>query len=106
MWVLQGDNVENFGNVMWVLLGNNVTKCSLTIMDANIAWLAKETNEKIGRLMWVLWGENIVECNMKYSYVGIIACLNKFLYFLLMFHILCLTNITKFEFVKMQYLDE
>jgi hypothetical protein len=62
---------------MWVLQGNNVTKCNLTIIYANITCLAKKTNEKFGRLMWVLWGENIITCNMKYSYVGIIACPKK-----------------------------
>jgi len=36
---------------MWVLWGDNVTKCNLTIMDANIAGLAKKTNEKFGRLI-------------------------------------------------------
>jgi len=74
---------------MWVLQGNNVTKCNLTIMDANITWLAKKTNENFGRLMRVLWGEMIIKCNMKYSYVGIITCPKKcyviinVLYFLL-----------------------
>jgi hypothetical protein len=29
---------------MWVLQGNNVTKYNLTIMDANITWLTKKTN--------------------------------------------------------------
>jgi len=45
---------EEFRNAMWVLWGNYVIKCSLTIMDANIRWLAKKINEEIGRLMWVL----------------------------------------------------
>jgi hypothetical protein len=42
---------EEFGNEMWVLWDNYVTKCSLTIMDVNITWLAKKINEKFGRLM-------------------------------------------------------
>ncbi len=62
---------------MWVLQGDNVTKCSLIIMDVDIAWLVKKTNENFGRLVRVLWGENIVECSMKYSYINIIACPNK-----------------------------
>jgi hypothetical protein len=33
-----------------------------------------KTNEKFGRLCEYYGGENIVKCNMKYSYVGIIAC--------------------------------
>jgi hypothetical protein len=43
MWVLHNQpktTNEKFGNAMWVLWGNNVTKCSLTIMYVNIAWLA------------------------------------------------------------------
>jgi hypothetical protein len=63
--------------MMWVLQGNNVTKCSLTIMDANIAWVAKKINKIFGRLMQVLWDEITIECNMKYSYIGIIAYPNK-----------------------------
>ncbi len=55
----------------WVLQGNNVTKCSITIMDVNIAWVAKKINKNFGRLMQVLWDEITIECNMKYSYVGI-----------------------------------
>jgi hypothetical protein len=63
---------EEFGNPMWVLKGNNIKQCNLTIIDASIAWLqANKTNEKIGRLMWVLQGENNIKYNMKYSYVGI-----------------------------------
>ncbi len=50
---------------MWVLQGDNVAKCSFTVMNENIAWLVKKANENFGRLMWVLWGENIVRCNMK-----------------------------------------
>jgi hypothetical protein len=62
---------------MWVLQGDNVTKCSLIIIDVDIAWLVKKTNEIFWRLVQVLWGENIIECSMKYSYVSIIACPNK-----------------------------
>jgi len=50
---------------MQVLQGDNVAKCNFTVMNVNIAWLVKKTNENFGRLMWVLWGENIVRCNMK-----------------------------------------
>jgi hypothetical protein len=35
---------------MWVLWGDNVTKCNLPIMDANIVGLAKKTNENFERL--------------------------------------------------------
>jgi len=62
---------------MWVSRGNNVTKCSLIIMDVNIAWVAKRINKRFGRLMRVLWDEITIKCNMKYSYVGRIACPNK-----------------------------
>jgi hypothetical protein len=62
---------------MRVLWGDNVTKCSLIIMDVDIAWFVKKTIENFGKLVKVLWGENTVECNMKYSYVSIIACPNK-----------------------------
>jgi hypothetical protein len=65
----------------------------------------QKINDEFERLMWVLWGENIIECNMKYPYVNI-ACPSKMLRLLLMFHIICLTNTTKFEFVKRQYLHE
>ncbi len=33
---------EKFGSMMQILQGDNVTKCSLIIMDANIAWLVKK----------------------------------------------------------------
>jgi hypothetical protein len=56
---------------MWVLKGNNITKCNLAIIDASIAWLANKTNENFGKLMRVLQGENNIKCNMKYLYVGI-----------------------------------
>jgi hypothetical protein len=46
-------------------------------MDANITWLAKKNNNFFEKLMEVLWDDNIIKCNMKYSYVGIIACQNK-----------------------------
>jgi hypothetical protein len=35
---------EGFENVTQVLQSGNVVKCSLTIMDSNITWLAKNTN--------------------------------------------------------------
>jgi hypothetical protein len=61
---------------MWVLKGNDIEKCSLTTMDANITLLAQKNNENFGRLVWwVLWGENIIKCNMKYQYASI-ACSN------------------------------
>jgi hypothetical protein len=62
---------------MWVLQGDIVTKCSLVIMDVDIALLVKKTNENFGKLVGVLWGENTLECSVKYSYVSIIACPNK-----------------------------
>jgi hypothetical protein len=62
---------------MWGLRGGNVTKCSSIIMDVDIVWLVKKTNENFGTLVWILWGENNVECSMKYSYVSIIARPNK-----------------------------
>jgi hypothetical protein len=34
---------------MWVLWGDNVTKCSLMIMDMGIAQLTKKTNYKFGK---------------------------------------------------------
>jgi hypothetical protein len=66
----------------------------------------KQTNEKFERLMQVLRDENILECNMKYSYVGIDCMCKQTLCILLMFYVFCLTNTTKFEFVKRQYLHE
>ncbi len=56
---------EELANMMWVLQGDNVAKCSFIVMNANIAWLVGKTKENFGRLMWVLWGENLVGCNMK-----------------------------------------
>jgi hypothetical protein len=91
--------------MMHVLQGDNVAKCSFTVMNANIAWLVKKTNENFGRLMQVLWDENIVGCNMKLSQ-GRYYMPKKLLCLLLMFHVICLTNTTKFEFVKKQYLNE
>jgi hypothetical protein len=34
--------MQQFGNTMWVLWGDNVTKWNLTIVDVIIAWLAKK----------------------------------------------------------------
>ncbi len=39
---------KEYGNTIWVLQGNNITKCNLRIMDVSIAWLAKKTNNFFG----------------------------------------------------------
>ncbi len=51
MWVLHSwlkNTSAKFGNRMQALQGGNVAKCSLTIMDENIAWLTKKANENLG----------------------------------------------------------
>jgi hypothetical protein len=78
---------EGFENATQVLQSGNVAKCSLTIMDANITWLAKNTNEKFRRSMWVLWGENIIKCNMKYSYACIAFQINVMLIIIVSYYL-------------------
>ncbi len=49
---------------MWVLLGDNVAKKILMIMDVGITQLAKKINEVFGNAMWVLQGNNVTKCNL------------------------------------------
>jgi hypothetical protein len=61
---------------------------------------------------WKFWEVDVgimgwKHCKMQYEIVTCRYCMpKKLLCLLLMFHILCLINTTKFEFVKKQYLDE